>query len=158
LSDTTARITGVATGTDTVYYTVVNTCGSGTVAKVVSVQVFPSAGSISGPATVCQGASISVSDSVSGGVWSVNNTDVTLTSLSVNAILTGITGGTDTLRYTMTNSCGSASATSVITVDPLPYVGPISGTSGLCTGFSSTFTDSISGGLWGTSNTNAYVT
>ena len=63
-------VTGVSTGVDTIHYLLTNTCGSTTIARVVTIHVPPNPGVISGTAVVCEGSTVTLSDSVAGGTWS----------------------------------------------------------------------------------------
>jgi len=53
----------------------------------------------------------------------------------------------------VTNACGSAMATLVVTVNPIAVAGAISGKDTVCLDSVSTFSDTISGGDWSVSDT-----
>ncbi len=109
---------GMAAGADVISYTVSSSCGTATATFAVTVVTGTSAGVVSGPATVCVGASVSLTDAVTGGTWSCANANA---SISATGSLTGVTAGTDTAYYTITGGlCGNVSASSVVTVLPLP--------------------------------------
>jgi len=73
----------------------------------------PFAGPITGMDTVCAGLASLLSDTTSGGVWSVSNSNASITAGSVTGNATGI----DTVYYTVTNVCGgTASARDIIYV------------------------------------------
>ena len=57
----------------------------------------------------------------------------------------------------MTNSCGSVSATAIVTVNSTGSAGTITGPSSVNTGSNITLTDAVSGGAWSASNANATV-
>ncbi len=141
-------VTGITPGTCTISYIVTNVCGSDTATKTITVMQLPDAGVITGPQGVCAGASITLSDTVSGGVWSSSNTIVAVSGNSV----TGITAGACTISYTVTNSCGSNTATKAITVNPLPDAGTITGLSGVCKGAIFQLSETVPGGKWSSSN------
>ncbi len=151
---TSGIVTGVTSGIDTITYTVSNTCGTASATKIITIGSLTSAGTISGPSTVCVASQINLSDATTGGTWSSSNTSATVGSTGV---VTGITPGVDTISYTVTGGCGTAIATSVITINPLPNAGSISGASSVCVGSSITLSDGITGGIWSRSNTNATV-
>lgn len=65
-----------------------------------------SAGTISGSSTVCVGASTTLSDTTTGGTWSSSNTSIA--TIGSTGIVTGISSGTVTISYTVSNSCGTA--------------------------------------------------
>ncbi len=146
-------VTGLTAGIDTVSYTVTNLCGTATATKTVTIDSTAHADSISGPSTVCAGSSITLTDSTAGGVWSASNTNATVLAGTVS----GVSAGIDTIRYTVINTCGIATATKAVTINPLPDEGSISGPSSVCTGSTITLTDFAPGGTWSRSNANAAV-
>ena len=143
-------VTGITPGMCTISYTVTNTCGDVAATTVITVIPLPDAGVITGPSGVCAGASINLSDIVTGGVWSSSNSNV---AVSGSVVVTGITPGKSTISYIVTNVCGSDTATKTITVMQLPDAGVITGPQGVCTGASITLSDAVSGGVWSSSNT-----
>jgi hypothetical protein len=92
---------------------------------------------------VCVGSSITLSNSVSGGVWSVHpGTGVALITFA--GVVQGVNAGTVLVDYTLPGNCY---AQKVITVLPLPA--PIEGLfTPVCVGDTRTFTDATPGGLW----------
>ncbi len=152
--DTNGVATGISAGPAIVGYTVYNTCGAVSAIKTITVLPLSDPGTITGPAVVCVGSVITLADTAAGGIWNVSNSNL---SDSAGAF-TGVSAGTDTVSYTTTNSCGSQTTTKVITVNPLPFVTPISGATGLCLGDSTLLTDTTSGGIWSASNSLAHVT
>jgi len=109
----------------------------------------PDSGTVTGPSSVCSGRSIALTDTVAGGTWSASNGHATITA----GIIAGLTAGLDTIGYTVTNACGSAMATLVVTVNPIAVAGAISGKDTVCLDSVSTFSDTISGGDWSVSDT-----
>ena len=146
---------GITPGTDTIKYTVTNSCGTATATKVVSVNPLPSSASITGLTSVCVGSSITLFNAVSGGTWSSSNTSVA--SVGITGIVTGLTAGTSNISYSVTNTCGTAVNTIPITVNSLPNAGTIAGSSSVCVGANITLTDAATGGLWTSTNSNASV-
>jgi Secretion system C-terminal sorting domain len=69
--------------------------------------------STTGGSFVPTGSSVMFSESVPGGVWSVTNGNA---AISNTGVVTGLTAGTDTIIYTLTNSCGTRVATKVIEI------------------------------------------
>ena len=141
--------TGIAGGTGIVGYTVTNTCGTATATKSITVLPLANPGAITGPDSVCLGSAITIGDVITGGTWTVVNSDV---SDSAN-IVSGLALGVDTIEYTVTNTCGPETALKIITVLTLPAVDSIVGPPGLCTHSTITLTDSTAGGIWTRSNT-----
>ena len=150
---TTGLVTGISSGTDTITYTVTNACGTSSATKVITVGAFLTAATISGGTSVCVGAHITLTDPAPGGVWSASNGSASVASGTV----TGVTGGVDTISYTVTSSCGSAIATHVVTVNALPVAGSIIGPASLCIGTPATYTDAATGGSWSISNAHATI-
>lgn len=147
-------VTGMVSGTSTITYTVTNSCGSTTAIKSITVNPLPNAGTITGASVVCVGSTTALTDATAGGVWSSSNTNATVTG----GLVTGITTGTATISYSVTNVCGTASALHSMTVNTIPSAGIITGLSIVCQGSTIAMTDATTGGTWSSSNTNATVT
>lgn len=101
---------------------------------------------ISGTTALCVGVSDTFTNSAGSGTWisvkghaSVNNA----------GIVTGVTTGIDTIRCTVT-TCGTTVAEKVVTVNPTP--GSITVKSVVCTGASTTLSNSLAGGTWTSDN------
>jgi uncharacterized delta-60 repeat protein len=109
-------ITGVSAGTAIMTYTVTNGCGATTETRTVNVQA-PTAGTLSGNTEVCAGASITLSSTVSNGVWSSNEPNIAIIDPSLG-VITGISAGTATIVYTVTNACGTYQVSQTVTVKP----------------------------------------
>ncbi len=157
-SNTTATVagglvTGKVAGTDTVSYAVTNSCGTATATATVTINPLPAAGTITGTSIVCEAATITLTDTTSGGVWSSSNTNATVTA----GVITGVSVGADTIKYSVTVTCGTASTTRTITINPLPIAGTIAGASSVCAGSAIILSDAKAGGVWSSSNTTATV-
>ncbi len=128
-------VSGVAAGTATISYTV----GSCSAILPVTVNITP--GTISGPTQVCIGSSITLTNPISGGLWSTTATQVTIdgTTGTVN----GISSGTALITYAI----GACRATRTVSVNG---VSAISGATGICVGANTTLT-SPGGGAWSSS-------
>ena len=137
-------VTGVLSGTSTISYTVTNGCGTAAATQIVTVNPLPYAGTVVGTATVCPTASVSLSDAASGGVWSSTATGTA--TVGSNGIVAGVAAGTTTISYAVTNSCGTAAATQVVTVNPSIDGGTISGIATVCSLFSTQLSDNGTGG------------
>lgn len=108
-------LTGLTAGVEIVSYSVSG--GFDTMTVNVTSGSLPSAGSISGTASVCMGSAITLTNATTGGIWSSSN--VATASVS-GGLVTGISFGTAIISYTVTNVCGSATDTALITVHPIP--------------------------------------
>ena len=151
----TGVVTGVSAGTSMISYTVTNGCGSVTATYAVTVNALPIAGTISGLSSVCALSNIPLTDASSGGVWTSSVT--AHATVGGTGIVTGVSAGTSTISYTVTNGCGSVTATYAVTVNPLPVAGTISGLSSVCALSSIPLTDASVGGSW-TSSSTSYAT
>jgi hypothetical protein len=141
----TGLVTGVTGGTSVISYTNTFSCF---VTHNVTVNSLPPA--IAGAGTVCEGASITLTNSGAGGTWSTTNTNVSVGSTS--GVVTGIVAGTAVITYTLLTSCYN---TMTITVNVQPA--SISGLPFVCEGYSTPLGNSITGGSWTSSNANANV-
>ena len=145
--NTSGVVLGVGTGTTTISYTVTNSCGSVAATMTVTVNALPVAGTITGSTPICAGTTLSLTDATAGGNWSSSNANATVDG---SGTVTGVTGGTATISYTVTSSCGSASATTVVTINA---IAPITGSLSMCAGFTTALSDATPGGLWSSTNT-----
>ena len=152
---TSGIITGVFPGLDTITYTVSGACGVASSTYIVTINTLPAAGTIGGLSAVCVGSSITLTSTIPGGTWSAANANATVGSSS--GVVTGVTAGTNTITYTVSNTCGMATVTRVVTVNPLPNAGVLSGPDSVCIGSTITLTSTVPGGVWGSGNANASV-
>ena len=148
--DATGDVTGITGGTTTVSYLVTNSCGAAGATTTVTVNMLPNAGSISGPVIICIGNITSLTDATAGGTWS--STTPGVATIDGTGNVTGLAAGTTTISYSISSSCGNATATFLVTVDPIPVVGSVNGTATICQGASTTLTDGTSGGAWSSGN------
>ncbi|MBS1586104.1 MAG: SBBP repeat-containing protein [Bacteroidetes bacterium] len=114
----------------------------------------PNAGTISGTNNVCVSSTVQLSETVNGGTWSATNANATV---SAGGLVTGMIAGIDTIKYSLTNSCGTSSATYVVTVNPLPNAGTITGSSTVCVNAILSLSDLAPNGTWSATNANAIV-
>ncbi len=154
--DSTNRLRAVSLGVDTIKYAVTNRCGTRRAlftARVIDVNI-PRA--ITGNDSMCQGSHSLFIDSSSGGTWSLSIPSIATVDLGGNVY--GVGSGNDTLYYTLTNVCGSARVSKPIYVKPLPDTAIITGADSLCDGSTSSFSSSMTMGVWGlTSSTIATI-
>lgn len=151
----TGMVTGRHPGADSVQYVVTNACGSASTAVAIPViNSLPVAGTIIGESTVCVGAVFTMTDTTAGGTWNVTNPNA---GVSTFGIVIGVAAGTDSVLYTVTNACGAVNAVSVITVNPLPAPGTITGPDSLCIETTLALAESVTGGVWSVSNANCSV-
>ena len=143
----TGLVTGLTAGTATIAYFVnINGC-TGFATKSVTVYALPAVGAITGTSTMCVGSTTQLTDTTGGGVWSSGTPAVA--SISASGLVTGVTAGTDTITYTVTNSNGCTSfVTKEITVNALPATPVITGTVTVCIGNTTQLTGTTIGGSW----------
>ena len=112
----------------------------------MTMDTMPYVGMITGvDSEVCVGVTITLSDSVAGGVWTSSGIYTSV----INGIVKGLQDGgsfefnrfpaSDTVRYTISNSCGTVGAKKAIQVNPLPDAyfttyNPLIYTRALCVG------------------------
>ena len=151
--DATGLVSASTPGTSTISYTVTNSCGTAAATVVVTVNIVPTAGSITGVLTVCPGAITPLTDATgdAGGTWSSTATGVA--TVSATGVVTGVASGTTTISYTVSNICNTAAATAVVTVNPAPNAGAVTGTFTVCPGATTALTDLTgdAGGTWSSS-------
>ncbi len=139
----TGVVTGISVGVTTITYTV------GTGIATVTFIVNPAAVTIAGASTVSAGSIITITDAITGGAWSSNNTSIATVG-ATSGIVTGVSPGTVTIYYVTAGGCGTYH---IVTVTGSTSAGTISGTASACVGNTSTLTDATAGGLWSSSNT-----
>ena len=137
-------VTGVSTGTATISYVMPTGC---TATAPITVNDVPA---IAGPSSVCQGQTVTLTESIPGGVWSTNTPSVA--TISSGGVVTGVAANlTGNITYTFPSAC---KAYATINVNALQ---PIAGATSVCQGLNITLTDAIAGGAWSSSNGNASI-
>ena len=123
-------------GVYTVVGTNVTTTCSSTMSgsTAVTVSAIPSApAAIGGTKSVCVGSTANLSDSTIGGEWS--SLTPSIATVSTAGVVTGVSAGTVTIRYTVTNAGGcSNSISTTVTVNALPTQFTVTGGGSYCTG------------------------
>lgn len=140
---TSGVVTGVAVGTSNVTYTIL---GTGCY-RFKTVTVNPTPGPLSGTLNTCVGNFTTLTPTSTGGVWSSSNLTVATVG-SVSGIVNGLSAGGVTISYTLPTGCY---ATAFVVVNPLPAA--IVGTSPICTGSMTTYSNATPFGTWASSNT-----
>jgi sugar lactone lactonase YvrE/uncharacterized protein YjdB len=145
-------VTAHAAGTARISYSLTNSCGATVVTETVTVSSgLPTVLPVIGSTSICLSSSVTMSDATPGGSWSSAAAGVA--PVTAGGIVAGISTGTATISYTLSNACGSAAATKIVTVNPLPSPGTISGSSLICIPATVTLTNASSAGVWSSSNT-----
>jgi large repetitive protein len=140
---TTQSITVSAAGSYSVTVTDASGCQATSAATVVSVNPLPATPVISGPTSLCGGATITLtSSSATGNLWS---TGATTQSITVSA------AGSYSVTVTDPSGCSATSAAFAVTLNPTPATPVISGPTSFCAGSTITLTSSsATGNLWST--------
>ncbi len=113
----------------------------------------PTVPAITGAGHVCQDSTLTLADATGGGAWS--SVSAGIATVSPTGMVTGTGGGTDTIRYALTNACGTSYTHTVVTVNPLPNPGAITGVTQLCaSSASSPLGERVAGGTWSSSSTS----
>jgi uncharacterized protein YjdB len=106
-------VTGLATGTPTMSYTLPAGCYA-----VHPMTVNPTPAAISGTFVVCVGSTTTLTDVTGGGTWSSSNLSLATVGTS-SGVVTGVAAGTPTITYTLAAGC---IATQQITVNAVPDI------------------------------------
>lgn len=134
-------------------YTVTNSnsCGNVSYQQTINVTPLPAATiTASGPTTFCQGQSVVLNAPAGYSyVWSDGSTGASITANAAT-----------TYTVTVSNSCGSSSASQAVVVNPLPQVSTsVTGPTVLCANDSATITATGNGSfIWSTGATTASIT
>jgi glycine rich protein/type IX secretion system substrate protein len=110
----TGIVTGVSGGTSVISYTITNCGGTASAFATVTINPFPVVAAIGGPISVTVGSTITLSDATSGGTWASSATSIA--TIGTSGIVSGVSTGTTTISYSVTNGCGTTSVTQTITV------------------------------------------
>jgi hypothetical protein len=163
----TGKITPVSAGTTTISYVVPNTKDNCSTAKtkVITVDTLPNVQPIvATQSAVCAGGTTNYTASLSDATtsngthtWSSSNTaDATVNSSA--GVVTGVKAGSVTISYAFKNTYGcTTTVTTPITINALPTVASITGTTAVCVGSMTTLADATTGGTWSSAN-NTYAT
>ena len=136
-------VTGVSSGTANITYTKTG-CYA---VQQVTVNTNPLANN-TGPNAVCQGNTITISNTTSGGSWMSNNPGVG--SVDSFGDVTGIAPGSAVITYMLGSGCYRNSSVTVSNT----YPASIGGVTSVCAGNVATLTDATTGGTWSSSNTS----
>ncbi|MFC4232298.1 LamG-like jellyroll fold domain-containing protein, partial [Parasediminibacterium paludis] len=149
---TAGLVTGVTSGTAVISYAVTNASGCTTVVTTnITVNDNPVVSAITGNTTICVGSTTALADATLGGVWSSASTSIA--TVNTIGVVTGVGSGTTNINYAVTNASGcTTTVNTTLTINALPTVGAISGTSAVCVGKTVTYTNATTGGVWASLN------
>ncbi len=121
-SGSVATITGISPGTAIITYTVTDPITLCSNFATFTVTIFGVPPALTGPVTICEGSTFTLTSPTTGGVWSSNNPAIAdvVADPSGDGLITGITGGTAVISYSIMHGPTSCAATIVATVIPMP--------------------------------------
>ncbi len=131
-------LTAVSAGVITVTYS-----EAGFATKFVTINPVPA--SISCPSAICAGISAAATTPATGGTWSSSNPVVA--SVNSFGLVSGNSGGTATIFYTLPTGCAASHTMTVNSTPP-----SISGSTSLCAGNSLSYINVMPGGTWSSSS------
>ena len=146
--DNSGKITTVSSGTATIRYIVTNGNGcTDSVSTAVTINSLPFIAPIGGAPSACIGKNTQLSEVTPGGVWVSANPSIA--TIDNSGKITTVSAGTVTIRYIVTNGNGCTdSVSTAVTINSLPVIAPIGGTSSTCLGNNALLTETTSGGVW----------
>ena len=128
------------------YPEVIDGDGGSTTFSVLKNYPLPKIGPITGISTLCHGATMTLSDSISGGKWYVSNASATIDTTT--GAITGVSAGTDTVYYRTIYGGDTSIVSARITILGSTTNGPVTGLSSVCIGYTITLSDTATGGTW----------
>lgn len=141
----TGAVTPTAAGVTTISYTSPLGCVK---TKILNVAASPAP--ITGSPAVCFGLTSAVSHPIGAGVWSSAN--AAIAAISGSGVITGNTVGQTEITYTLPSGCVT---TTTATVNPAPSA--IMGTASVCETATTTLSNTLPGGTWSSTSSNATV-
>ncbi len=116
----TGYVKGESAGTCSITYSVGNACGFVNAGHPMVVNPQPNPGAIIGPAGICIGDTIVLTNNINTGDWQFTNPNISLIPITNGCIIKGLTTGTNTVTYSATNVCGTLLALHPLHINPLP--------------------------------------
>ena len=148
--DGSGNVTGVSAGTTVISYYRANGCGA--IIDTYGFTVESAAGPImSSTDSVGIGATLALSNAVTGGSWSIANAAIAAVGSS-SGVATGVAAGSVTITYDVTNVCGTSQSLMTVYVGSAPNAGVITGSDSVCTGAQTTLSNAVPGGTWTVAN------
>jgi trimeric autotransporter adhesin len=106
----TGLVTAISGGTADIIYTISGVTAS----KTLTVNTVPTVAPITGTTSLLAGGTTQLADVTGGGSWSSSNTSIA--SVNAAGLVTGASAGSATISYKVTNSCGTTTVTTAVTV------------------------------------------
>ncbi len=114
--------------------------------KVVIASTCATPAAITGVSSVCVGGTAPLSNTTSGGTWSSSNTAIG--TVSSTGVVGGIAAGSVTITYTVAGGCF---VTKPMTINAVPTIGAITGSSSVCIAGTTALNHATAGGTWSSS-------
>ena len=152
----TGLVTGKTVGSSLISYTFtdVNGCVKSDT-TTIRIYGFPTVAAITGTTTLCEAATTQLADATASGVWASGTPGVA--TIDALGLVTAIKAGTSSISYVVTTNNCSTTVNSTITVNALPIVASITGSTNVCVGATSQLSNTTPDGIW-TSGTPAVAT
>lgn len=109
-----------------------------------------SAGIVNGPQSICIGGTTTFTSTMAGGIWS--SADLSIATVDPNTgVITGISAGAATIRYTITG-CSVATSSRTVFINQPISPGTISGNQDICIGGDTQLLSTTAFGTWSSGN------
>ena len=137
----TGVLTGISEGTATISYTTAQGC-----ARFTEVTVNAAVDPIAGIDVLCATQTTTFTNSTFGGTWSSSAASKANVNSSTG-VVTGVSAGTANISYAISPGCRSIK---LVSVNTMPTA--ITGANSVCVDATTTFTNTVGGGSWSSSN------
>lgn len=108
------------------------------------------AGIVNGPQSICVGGTTTFTSTMTGGVWS--SADPSIATVNpTSGVITGVSAGAATIRYTITG-CSVATSSRTVFVNAPISPGTLSGNQDICIGGDTQLLSSTAFGTWSSAN------
>ncbi len=108
------------------------------------------AGIVNGPQSICVGGTTTFTSTMAGGIWSSADPSIATVNASTG-VITGVSAGAATIRYTITGCTVATSSRTVFVNQPISP-GTISGNQDICIGGDTQLLSSTAFGTWSSAN------
>ena len=139
-------VTGVASGSCNIIYTINNGCGGGApyAQQAVTINADAMVTSITGTNPLCIGGTATYNANtvtLAGGAGSWSTDDNSVATVTSSGVVTGVATGSCNVIYTINSGCGGGApyAQQAVTIDSNAIVTSVTGTTPLCVGATATY-------------------
>ncbi len=149
----TGLVTSISLGIDTIYFVATNMCGSDSARKIIHVNP-NTIGAITGPSIVCEGATVTYTDTTAGGKWRTAPGPAGVIDSVTGVFRAGFVTGPDFIIYGTSSACYRIDT---IIIDTVYANAPISGPTTVDSSWTITLTNPNPGGKWSSSDTSKAI-